>query len=367
VLGADFEGHPMDVAIASTIRNLPQRPLPLPQLYDEFFDDFLLADELGYSHIWQPEHHFAKDQHNPSALPVLAALARQTRRIRLGTYVLLLAFHHPILLAEEAAMIDILSHGRLDLAIGAGPMEAECEVFDIPRSETFGRTYEALQIVQKCWTEEEFSHHGKYFHFDNVRMTTKPVQRPHPPLFMAAVGPQSAKRAATRGYGLAMALGPAHNTYLDALEGSGRSLDDVKLVSGPVAVHIAETTEQAWDEAEEGLHAWISFYGDRGSPMAAGLPPVGELRKSDFTFGGMPFFVGSVEKVKQRMREFFAEAPLDELCLAFHHPGMSAEASRRAITLFAEEVMPEARTWGDRTRRPEPPQHSAIGPKGLRH
>lgn len=355
----------MDVAICSTIRNLPSRPVPLPELYDSFFDDFLLADELGFSHIWQPEHHFANDQHSPSPLLLLAALARQTRQIRLGTYVLLLAFHNPILIAADAAVVDVLSGGRLDLAIGAGPMELECNVFGVPRSETFGRTYEALEVIRKCWTEEQFSHHGKYFRFDDVRMTTKPAQRPHPAIYMASVGPQSAARAAGRGYSLAMAMGPSHNTYLDALEASGHSLDDVKLASGPVAVHIAETSEQAWDEAEEGLHAWISFYGDRGSPMAAGLPPVGKLRHSGFTFGGMPFFVGTVDEVRDKLRAFFAKAPLDELCVAFHHPGMPGEASQRAIRLFAEEILPEARTWGDRTSRPALPEHRPAS--GARH
>ena len=123
----------MDVGLGPTIRYHRDRPRPLAELYDEFFGEFILGDQLGYSHIWLPEHHFAYDAHSPSALPILAALARQTSRIRLGTYILLLAFHNPILVAEDAAVVDILSHGRLDLAIGAGPMEQECEVFGVPR------------------------------------------------------------------------------------------------------------------------------------------------------------------------------------------------------------------------------------------
>ena len=78
-------------------------------------------------------------RYNPSALPLLAALARQTTRARLGTYILLLAFHNPLLVAEDAAVVDILSHGRLDLAVGAGPMEQECQVFGVPRGETYAR------------------------------------------------------------------------------------------------------------------------------------------------------------------------------------------------------------------------------------
>src|SRR6516162_1201126 len=300
----------MDVGLGPTIRYHKDRPRPLPEVYDEFLDEFILGDKLGYSHIWLPEHHFTYDAHNPSALPILAALARQTDRIRLGTYILLLAFHHPILVAEDAAVVDILSHGRLDLAVGAGPMEQECEVFGVPRQETFGRTYEALEVIQKCWTEERFSHQGKYFQFDNVEVTTKPVQQPHPPVYMAAFGPQSATRAARRGN------------------------------------HLADTTKQAWDEAEEALHTWVSFYVDRGSPVGRGLPPVGELREKNFAFGGMPFMVGSVDEVGENMRAIFRNAPLDELVLYFHPPGMPTEAARRAMTLFAEQIMPDARDWG---------------------
>ena len=336
----------MDVGLSPTIRHHPSRPEPLVQLYDEYFDEFLLGEKLGYSHIWLPEHHFAPDAHNPMPLSILAAIARQTTRIRLGTYVLLLPFHHPILIAEEAAMVDILSHGRLDLAIGAGPMQQECEVFGLPMNERFGRTYESLEVMQKCWTEDTFSHHGKYFNFDNVSMTTKPVQAGGPPIFMASAGPQSATRAAKRGYHLAMAMGPGHRTYVSALREAGRDPADQQFVSGPVAVHIADTTAEAWDEAEEALHGWVSFYADRGHPIAQGLPPVGELRDSGFGFGGMPFFVGSVDEVAEKMRAAFEHAPLDELVLYLRFSGMPTEAARRTMRLFAEEIMPEARGWG---------------------
>ncbi len=347
----------MDVGIGPTIRYHRDQPRPLVDVYDEFFDELLLGDELGFSHIWLPEHHFADDAHNPSALPLLAALARQTTRARLGTYILLLAFHNPLLVAEDAAVVDILSHGRLDLAVGAGPMEQECQVFGVPRGETYARTYEALQVIQKAWTEEEFSHHGKYYHYDNVRVTTKPVQQPHPPVYMAAMGPQSATRAAKRGYHSAMAMGPSHNVYVDALHEAGRDPSDFRFVSGPIGIHLADTTEQAWDEAEEALHAWVSFYVRRGSPVGNGLPPVGELRKQNFPFGGMPFMVGSVDEVGEQMRAMFENAPLDEMVLYFHPPGMSTDAARRAMTLFAREIMPEARSWGDKSTRLAPAAH----------
>jgi alkanesulfonate monooxygenase SsuD/methylene tetrahydromethanopterin reductase-like flavin-dependent oxidoreductase (luciferase family) len=130
----------MEIGLAMTARVLPEGPRPLPDVYRQLLDEAVLGEELGFSSWLLAEHHFAEDRHNPSQFPLLAAAAMQTERIRLGTYVLLLALHNPIRVAEDAATVDILSGGRLILAVGAGPMENECAVFGIPPKERFGRT-----------------------------------------------------------------------------------------------------------------------------------------------------------------------------------------------------------------------------------
>jgi alkanesulfonate monooxygenase SsuD/methylene tetrahydromethanopterin reductase-like flavin-dependent oxidoreductase (luciferase family) len=337
----------MKAAIAATIRQLPSRPRPLVDVYREQMEGYVLADKLGYSHLWLAEHHFADDAHNCSAMPILAAVAAQTKQIRVGTYIILMAFHNPILVAEDAATLDLLSNGRFDLAVGAGPMPAECEVFGVPTAETFGRTYEALEVIQRCWTEDVFSHHGKYFHFDNVRMTTKPVQRPHPPIWMAAAGPQSATKAAQRGYHLAMGLGPGHATYVQALRAAGRDPQQQQFCSGPIGIHIADTAEQAWDEAEEPLRAWLQFYQRRGAPFIRNVPPLGEFRKTpDIGFVGMPFMVGTVADVGERLRALLYKAPLDEMGLYFHTPGIPVDSVKKSMTLFAKHIMPDIGSWG---------------------
>jgi len=337
----------MRAGIAATIRLLPSRPQPLVQAYQEQLEGYVLADELGFAHIWLAEHHFADDAHNCSALPILAAVAARTQRIRVGTYIILMAFHNPILVAEDAATVDLISNGRLDLAVGAGPMPVECEVFGVPTTETFARTYEALEVIQRCWTEDVFSHHGKYFHFDNVRMTTKPVQRPHPPIFMAAGGPQSAQKAAQRGYGLAMGMGPAHAKYVEALRAAGRDPSKMQFVSGPIGIHIADTAQQAWDEAEEPLRAWLEFYRRRKAPFVGPVPPAGEFRRTpNIGFAGMPFFVGTVDEIGERLQRMFHKAPLDEMALYFHMPGIPLESVKKSMRLFARHILPDLRSWG---------------------
>jgi alkanesulfonate monooxygenase SsuD/methylene tetrahydromethanopterin reductase-like flavin-dependent oxidoreductase (luciferase family) len=337
----------MQAGVAATIRNLPSNPRPLVELYREHMAGYVLADELGYSHIWLAEHHFADDGHNPSALPILSAVAARTRRIRVGTYILLLAFHNPILVAEDTAVVDLLSDGRLDVAVGAGPMPGECAVFGIPPKETFARTYEALEVVQRCWTEEVFSHHGRYFDFDDVRMTTKPLQQPHPPIWMAAGGPQSAQKAAQRGYHLAMGMGPAHASYVQALRDAGRDPVQMRFVSGPIGIHIADSTQRAWDEAEAPLRAWLEFYERRKAPFVGPIPPLGKFRATpNIGFAGMPFFVGTVAEIGERLRAMFGNAPLDEMALYFHLPGIPLDSVKQSMTLFARHILPDLRSWG---------------------
>lgn len=337
----------MKAGIAATIRQLPSRPQPLVDIYRDQIEGFVLADTLGFKHIWLAEHHFADDAHNTSAMPVLAAVAAQTQHVRIGTYIILLAFHHPILAAEDAATVDLISNGRFDLAVGAGPMPAECEVFGIPTNETFARTYEALEVIQRCWTEDVFSHHGKYFTFDNVRMTTKPVQKPHPPIWMAAAGPQSAKRAAQRGYHMAMGMGPAHQIYTQALREAGKDPEAMMFTSGPIGIHIADTTQQAWDEAEEPLRAWLGFYQRRQAPFVGPIPPPGEFRRTpNIGFAGMPFMVGTVADVGERLRGLLYRAPLTEMALYFHLPGIPFESIKKSMMLFARHIMPDIAQWG---------------------
>ena len=214
----------MKVSLAGAIRASLDNPKTFPQIYDEFIELALLAEESGFHRVWLSEHHLAEDGWNPGCMLSLAALARLTTRVRLGSFVLLLPLYHPLKVAEEVAMLDILSKGRFDLAIGARAAEPECAAFGIVPKEAFGRSYEALHVIQRFLTEESVTHHGKHFHFDDVAMTTKPVQKPHPPIFTTPLyGPQSAEKSAERGYSIASALhSPYYKDYGAMLARHGR-------------------------------------------------------------------------------------------------------------------------------------------------
>jgi alkanesulfonate monooxygenase SsuD/methylene tetrahydromethanopterin reductase-like flavin-dependent oxidoreductase (luciferase family) len=338
----------MQVGFASHLRLLPGRPeLTLEKVYQDTLEVAILAEELGFSRFWSTESHFAEDAWMPSPLILLTAVAARTSRIRLGTYVTTIGFHNPIRFAEDAATLDLLSHGRLDIGFGAALPEYQAKSFNIDPKGGYERSYEAAAVVQKCFTEEEFSHEGKYYKFPNVRMTTKPVQKPHPPIYWGALGPKSLARSAERNYGIVSALlsGSWKENYLAKQQALGRARGrDFQVVSGPLFCHLAENHDQAWDESEEALHWLVEFDVKWGYPQP--LVPLGEFRKpGNAQCYGLPMAVGTPDEALEILSRFRDE-PMDEIVISLLHPGQDVAVVKRSMRLFAKEVMPELERWG---------------------
>jgi alkanesulfonate monooxygenase SsuD/methylene tetrahydromethanopterin reductase-like flavin-dependent oxidoreductase (luciferase family) len=343
----------MHLVVTMGIRQLPSRPRPLQELYRDHLEESVLAEELGFDNVWASEHHFSEDAWNPSPITFLAAVAARTERVRIGTYVLLLPFHNPVRVAEDIAVLDNISGGRVDLPVGVGSAAEEFRTFGIPFNERLGRTFEALRIIERCFAGEEFSHQGKYYAFPNVRMTTTPVQTPGPPIWVASMGDQSVTWTARRGYHLAAGAGRGHARYEELLRQFGHDRLTRQVASIPIRVHLAETREQAWGEAEAGLHQVLNFYRSRVDPQsatsAAGvldrLPPVGEFRDVPrIGHRGTPFVVGSPDEVGRALA-LYRDKGLTHLSLNFHQPGMATSAVRRSMEMFAKELMPTVKAW----------------------
>jgi alkanesulfonate monooxygenase SsuD/methylene tetrahydromethanopterin reductase-like flavin-dependent oxidoreductase (luciferase family) len=335
------------------IRQLPSGPRPLQDLYREHLEESVLAEELGFDNVWASEHHFSPDAWNPSPISFLAAVAARTERVRIGTYVLLLPFHNPVRVAEDIAVLDNISGGRVDLPVGVGSAAEEFHTFGIPFNERLGRTFEALRIIERCFAGEEFSHKGKYYEFPNVRMTTTPVQKPGPPIWVASMGEQSVAWTARRGYHLAAGAGRGHAKYEELLAQYGHDRSKRQVASVPIRMHIADTREQAWDETEAGLHQVLQFYRTRvdlqSATSAAGvlgcLPPVGRFRNvPGIGHRGTPFVVGTPDEVGRAL-EAYRDKRLTHLSLNFHQPGMDTKAVRRSMAMFAKELMPTVKVW----------------------
>lgn len=181
----------------------PGADLADSQGYESFIDYVMEADRLGFRHMFMVEHHATGQGQVSASMTLLAYLAARTSRIRLGTAVVVLPWHNPVLIAEQAATLDLLSGGRFDFGVGKGYRRAEFDAFCIPIEEASERFDEAMAVIRKAWTAGgRFSHHGRRWHFENMLVEPAPQQRPHPPLWLAAGSGESIRRAAREGYNL---------------------------------------------------------------------------------------------------------------------------------------------------------------------
>lgn len=179
-----------------SFRNPRQWQVDYASLYDAHLRQIAWAETIGYDDVWLTEHHFCEDGHAPSILPLAAAIAATTKRIRIGTAVLLLPLHDAVRVAEDCATIDILSRGRFELGVGIGYRPQEFAGLGRSIAERASLIDEGLEIIVRLWEGEPVHFHGKHYQLNGVRLAPPPVQRPRPPLWVGGFAPAAAKRAA---------------------------------------------------------------------------------------------------------------------------------------------------------------------------
>jgi alkanesulfonate monooxygenase SsuD/methylene tetrahydromethanopterin reductase-like flavin-dependent oxidoreductase (luciferase family) len=208
------------------------------QGFRDWLDDNVEAEALGYASTFLVEHHFTGWHQVSATLMLLTALAMRTSTLRLGTAVIVLPWHNPVLLAEEAATLDLISGGRFDFGIGKGYRHSEFHGFQIPPGEAEARFDEAIALMTRAWTtRERFSHRGRFWHFEDIVVEPPSAQRPHPPLWVAAGSEASIRRAAARGFNLILdqyasprALGERIRLYRAERHAHGLSFDPMQVV-----------------------------------------------------------------------------------------------------------------------------------------
>src|SRR5215203_1263492 len=152
--------------------------------YADFIDMVVESEQLGFSSVFLVEHHFTGFGQVSASLNLLSYLAARTSTIRLGTAVVVLPWHNPVLIAEEAATLDLLSNGRLDFGVGKGYRPYEFSGFCIPQDESSARFDEAIDVVRKAWTSKgRFSYEGRWWRYDNIVVEPASIQQPHPPFW----------------------------------------------------------------------------------------------------------------------------------------------------------------------------------------
>src|SRR5690349_8029651 len=221
------------------------------QGFRDYLDYAAEAEALGFRSSFLVEHHFTGWNQVSATLMLQTALAARTRTLRLGTAVIVLPWHNPVLLAEQVATLDLLSDGRLDLGIGKGYRHSEFKGFMVPPEEAEARFEEALALMLRAWqTRTRFSHHGRYWNFEDIVVEPPPAQRPHPPLWVAAGNPHSIRRAGERGFNLILdqyaspqMLSERIAIYRAAREAQGLRFD-------PMQVAVARQVDIGKDKAD---------------------------------------------------------------------------------------------------------------------
>lgn len=349
-MGRAVDNGTRRVSVMITPRAHPDRPERLADVYEACIEDAVYAEELGFDVVWVGEHHFSRDQWVPAPLVFLAAVARATTRIRLGTAVRLLPLAHPIRVAESAIVVDQLSRGRLELGMGSGGSAEEFRVFGIDLNTRRTRALEAAHVIDQCFhSEESFSHEGRFFAYSDVDFTTRPAQ-PRVPLWWGGASPPGVTTAATRGYHLL----PISPVYDEALVAAGRDPAEHHQGGFPNLVCVGETSDEAWDACQDGVDWTIRFYRERGllriPASDAGpfdrLPRPGRLR--DVKGLGLhspqnPILVGTPAEVTERWLESIAGQRVTQVTAWFRLPGMTTASVRRSMKLFADECMPVLR------------------------
>lgn len=308
------------------------------EFYPAMFQQAEFLDRAGFDTIWITEHHFTDDGYLSAAMPMMAAIAARTRRIKIGSYVILVPFYHPLRLAEDAALIDVISNGRLRLGLGLGYRREEFENLQIAREERLGRTLETVEILKRAWTGEPFSFDGKYFKFRNARVLPKPINSPE--LLWGGMAPKAIRRAAQLDMGFACNLGLKEiNLYHEALRELGKDPAAYNVVNSRM-VYVADTEEQAWAEIKPHLMYQMALYGkwlSEGAVATVGhyRPDADMLRKSAV--------LGPPARVIERLKQTIEAAPATEIALTMQFPGLDPSKAMRSLERFTTEVLPSLR------------------------
>jgi alkanesulfonate monooxygenase SsuD/methylene tetrahydromethanopterin reductase-like flavin-dependent oxidoreductase (luciferase family) len=326
------------------IRNPRRWEKPWPQVYGEMLEQVQAAEELGFDSVWMSEHHGAEDGYCPSTLVVAAAAAARTSRITIGIRLLLLPLHHPVRVAEDAAVVDNIAHGRFILGMAVGYVPSEYSMFGVNRQHRPSLMDEGIEIIKRCWTEERFDYAGKRFRLHGVSVQPKPWQKPHPPIWLGGMRGGAIDRVARLADGFHYVGAPqVYAEYAAAMRRYGRDPQSIPVYDSREC-WVAEDSAQAWQEAREHLFYSYTHYAawraaaDAAdaytSPEVPGTTPE-EMRQR----AGTMLFLGNPAELVTLFKQRQAAAPITGTIMRVP-PGMEHKKVLRCMELVAREVMP---------------------------
>jgi alkanesulfonate monooxygenase SsuD/methylene tetrahydromethanopterin reductase-like flavin-dependent oxidoreductase (luciferase family) len=325
---------------------------PWDRFYGGAFEHMREMENLGFDSISFCEHHGDPDGYNPGLPVVLTAAAHHTSRIRIGTNILQLPLYHPVLLAEQLAVIDILSGGRLDLGIGqVGPtFDMEFRMLGVNPKFRPSLLDEGLDILQQCWTSEQpFDYHGKRWQLEDVWVNPKPSQQPVPVWVVAALSTAPMDRVARRGLDvgglggafLGLTGGDMWNQWLTEWRAAcvrhGR-LPDYAKINTFGTCFVTDDPQAAWARHRDGVYEHFHYRRGEVHPYSSLLMETQPQRPEDVPNWNRVF--QTPEQTIAELRSVYADGAPAELHIMASRHGMTWEESAEHMRMFAEKVIP---------------------------
>lgn len=320
---------------------------PYQVYYEQILEQVALAEELGWECFMFNEHHFL-GYGGPIANPavLLAAAAARTSKIHLGPCIAILPLRHPLHSAEDYAMVDAISGGRLEFGIGSGNTEMDYKVFGVTRENDRQRLHEALEIVLKVWSQDHASHRGEFWRFDELTLYPRPMQQPHPPIWVAGTSAEGLGWAGRQGYHI-MTVGHPHPPEKVCLgvEAWKRGLIEAgfdpsnKHCQFHVRTHVHEDSEQAKLTGMAAVKRYdeISRIGRRSLSAAPAEYDWEMMLATGRNNYGNP--EQCIRNIRNAMKNYY----FDTLTTTFNFGAIPHAEIMKSMRLFAREVMPAFR------------------------
>ena len=322
-------------------------------IYERGVEITQAAEDLGFANMWLAEHHFSTYGYLSRPLTYALHLANKTRRIRVGTAVIVVPLHHPLVIAEDIATVDLLSGGRLDVGLGRGYQRYEFERLGHDLAESRTRWEEAVDIILLAFTGKSFSYDGKYYKIPETTVFPQPVQRPHPPIWVTAQSPESIETTVKRGFHL---LSGGFGVPIERLR-EFRRIFDKHLAEHPPTQPIRVGTQRpvyvtdneadaraAAEQARWNMRVTLSLRNNyervengRALPVPFANEPSTDDLLGKFSVMGTPdTCIRQIRRLQEAMR-------IDHFNASFWFGDLTQQQVLRSMRLFSQEVMPAFR------------------------
>ena len=310
----------------------------------ESVEQVRMAREAGFDLICAGQHYLASPYQMPTCFPFLARLAAEAGEMRVAASIILVPLHNPVEIAETVATLDAICSGRFIFGVGLGYREDEYAAFGVRRQERVPRLLESLEVMKLLWTEDEVEYQGKFYHVPKTNPTCRPIQKPYPPIWVAANHDTAIKRAARMGcpwfinpHATVTMVENQMGLYEDTLNESGNSLpDDMPMMR---ELYVAEDRKVAFYESRSYLESKYQAYAQWGQDKA--LPgnesfsvPFEELSRDRFLIGTPADVVSEIKRYEERLG-------INNMIFRMQWPGMEHEKVMKQLDLIARHVIPQ--------------------------